>query len=115
VTRCEHADGGWRGARVDQGDRDALYKLAEAHYYEDTGSHRFATAMELLLLLGRAGHAWSQYLLGEAYETGDKVPKDMRRAVQWYGRAAAQGHEFAEAQLELLVESLQGPDGNVVL
>ena len=53
------------------------------------------------------GHAWSQFVLGEIYEEGEHVPRDLKKAALWYRRAAEQGHEFAETQLEQLVEQLQ--------
>ena len=81
---------------------------------QDTPAHRPSVGLELFELLARAGHAWSQYMLAEAYETGEHTPQDFRRAIQWYQSAAQQGHEFAETQLDQLLEQIQqGPDGVV--
>lgn len=44
-----------------------------------------------------AGNADAQFNLGQAYKLGRGVPVDLAMAEQWYGRAARQGHEQAEA------------------
>ena len=47
----------------------------------------------------RAGHAGAQSLLGVMYATGDGVPKDSAKAVEWYQKAAAQGNADAQNNL----------------
>jgi TPR repeat protein len=44
----------------------------------------------------------AQAELGRRYRTGDGVPKDDRKAAEWYGMAAAQGHAGAQYCLGLL-------------
>ena len=48
-----------------------------------------------------AGNADAQFNLGQAYKLGRGVPVDLAMAEQWYGRAARQGHEQAEANYGL--------------
>src|SRR5438552_14984285 len=43
--------------------------------------------------------AAAQFALGEKYATGDGLPKDDAQAVQWWRRAAEQGHVDAELRL----------------
>jgi cell division septation protein DedD len=47
------------------------------------------------------GDADAQFNLGQAYKLGRGVPADMNQAELWYGKAAAQGHEQAEASYAL--------------
>ena len=48
------------------------------------------------------GDAEAQFRLGECYETGDGVDRDLQRAAEWYRLAAAQGHEPAKEALARL-------------
>jgi len=47
------------------------------------------------------GDADAQFNLGQAYKLGRGVPADLDQAEAWYGKAAAQGHEQAEASYGL--------------
>ena len=47
------------------------------------------------------GDADAQFNLGQAYKLGRGVPADLAQAEAWYGKAAAQGHEQAEASYGL--------------
>ena len=47
------------------------------------------------------GDADAQFNLGQAYKLGRGVPADLNQAELWYGKAAAQGHEQAEASYGL--------------
>lgn len=49
-----------------------------------------------------AGNADAQYNLGEMYESGDGVPKDSAKAVEWYQKAAAQGNAGAQSLLGVM-------------
>ncbi len=52
--------------------------------------------------LARAGWAVAQNRLGELYEQGLGVPRDLDRAREWFRRAAEQGHPLARANLTRL-------------
>lgn len=47
------------------------------------------------------GDADAQFNLGQAYKLGRGVKADLNQAETWYGKAAAQGHEQAEASYAL--------------
>jgi hypothetical protein len=47
------------------------------------------------------GNADAQFNLGQAYKLGRGVPADLKQAESWYGKAAWQGHEQAEASYGL--------------
>lgn len=53
--------------------------------------------------------AQAQFLLGEKYEKGIDVQKDIARAVEWYSRAAQQEHP--EALYKMVVFHIEGPSG----
>lgn len=48
------------------------------------------------------GDAEAQFQLGECYETGDTVDKDLQQAAKWYRMAAGQGYEPASEALKRL-------------
>ncbi|MCL2103529.1 MAG: hypothetical protein FWH21_00505, partial [Kiritimatiellaeota bacterium] len=48
------------------------------------------------------GHALSQYDLGQCYEKGWGVERNMALAAEWYTKAAAQGNEYAIKRLNEL-------------
>lgn len=48
------------------------------------------------------GDAEAQFQLGECYETGDTVVKDLQQAARWYRMAAGQGYEPASEALKRL-------------
>jgi TPR repeat protein len=50
-----------------------------------------------------AGDADAQFNLAQAYKLGRGVPADLRAAQDWYSKAAAQGHEQAQANLGLIL------------
>ena len=58
-----------------------------------------------------AGDAEMQNILGEMYIKGDGVPKDAAKAVEWYQKAATQGH--AKAQYAL--GKIHSVDGEISL
>ena len=49
--------------------------------------------------LAKKGNAEAEYKVGEMYETGFGVKKDMEEAKSWINKAAAQGHETAGFKL----------------
>lgn len=53
--------------------------------------------------LAEKGDADAQFNLGQAYKMGRGVPADPKIAQSWYEKAAAQGHERAQAYLGVLL------------
>lgn len=56
------------------------------------------------------GHTDAQHNLGRAYETGMGVAKDVQVALQWYERAAKEGHRIARADFERLLALIMGEE-----
>ena len=48
------------------------------------------------------GNAKEQYSLGYMHERGLSFPKDLKKAIEWYQKAAAQGHAGAQNNLQRL-------------
>jgi len=57
----------------------------------------YRTAVERWRGAAEKGSADAQFNLGQAYKLGRGVPVDLHQAEQWYGKAARQGHDEAEA------------------
>ena len=47
-----------------------------------------------------AGDVDAQNNLGEMYETGDGVPRDFAKAIEWYRKSAEQGNADAKEWLK---------------
>ena len=59
-----------------------------------------------LKIAAEQGSADAQYLLGQAYQTGQGVTPSFETALGWYRRAAEQGHARAGAELGFVMFSL---------
>ncbi|NIR59687.1 MAG: sel1 repeat family protein, partial [Gammaproteobacteria bacterium] len=59
----------------------------------------FETAYRELRSLAEQGGAGAQYYLGAMYAAGQGVPQDATQAVEWYRKAAEQGHADALSRL----------------
>ncbi|MBK9575043.1 MAG: sel1 repeat family protein [Rhodoferax sp.] len=70
----------------------------------------YATAMREFKSLALQNNAKAQYNLGNMYEHGQGVERDMKEAVKWYRLAAGQGLAHAQYSLGLLFET-QGLPG----
>lgn len=66
----------------------------------------YETALSLFQPLAEAGHADSQFGLGQMYGNGFGVAMDDALAIKWYSLAAEQGH--AKAQFNLAVMHQNG-------
>jgi hypothetical protein len=75
----------------------------------------YETALKLWMPLAEAGHAESQFSLGDMYENGWGVPKDPSEAAKWYRRAAAQGEPHAQFSLGFMYRKGTGVPEDLVL
>ena len=75
-------------------------------WWHITGEHGFkidhAEAMKWNLKAYKQGHSEGANNIGELYENGLGVPKDMEQAKSWYKRASVLGNAEATARLEKL-------------
>ena len=63
----------------------------------------FSAAVREWRPLADKGDADAQFNMGQAYKLGRGAPADMKIAQSWYEKAAAQGHEAAQANLGLIL------------
>jgi cell division septation protein DedD len=63
----------------------------------------YAGAVKEWRPLADKGDADAQFNMGQAYKLGRGAPADMKLAQSWYEKAAAQGHEQAQANLGLIL------------
>ena len=62
-------------------------------------SESYAKLFDIQLDQAKKGDAGAQYSVGEMYEQGLGTPKDLIKAYEWYGRAAAKGDIRAKYKL----------------
>lgn len=67
------------------------------------------------LLMGKPSDVEAQYRLGLKYAKGDGVKKDETEAVEWFSKAAEQGHTLAQNSLGVCYETGNGVDKNEVI
>jgi HJR/Mrr/RecB family endonuclease len=99
---------------AEKGDAKAQYNLGVLYYYGNgvAQDHKVAEqwfckaaaqghtlAQDRLRKAAEQGSAPAQYSLGEMYYYGRGVAEDEVPAVQWYRKAAGQGHSLAQARL----------------
>jgi cell division septation protein DedD len=63
----------------------------------------FAAAVREWRALADRGDADAQFNMGQAYKLGRGVPADIKIAQSWYQKAAAKGHDQAQANLGLIL------------
>lgn len=76
------------------------------HWKQQTADHSTNQDLSKLLSQAQAGDVQAQLKLGQAYQSGNGVPKDDQQAAEWYSKAAEQGN--AEAEFNLAVMYLTG-------
>jgi TPR repeat protein len=67
------------------------------------------------LVLAGEGDTDSQYDLGNMYMEGIGVDMDKAKAIDWYGKAAAQGYEKAQYKLGLIYYEESSPEKDISL
>ena len=83
--------------------------LADGHgeLNTDASSSSSSRAIDFYTFSAQAGYEHAQHALGCAYYLGEGTAVDERRAVEWFERAAAQGHPNAQFMLgECLLEGV---------
>ena len=63
---------------------------------------RYSTALEYWLPLAQAGDSRAQRRVGGMYEHGLGAPQDIKKAVEWYCKAADQGDAEGQAFLGIM-------------
>ncbi|MBP5294436.1 MAG: SEL1-like repeat protein, partial [Lachnospiraceae bacterium] len=101
-----HAEAQYRLGRIyENGDGVSMDLSQATEWYRKAADRGHAEAEQALKtaemkMKAQNGDATAQYELGMAFENGDGVKQDDSKALEWLGRAAAQGHTEATAVLE---------------
>jgi TPR repeat protein len=90
-------------ASVGEADPVLMYEVGMNYLHGRNGHDRDARrAAEYFQTLAEQQWSVAQNRLGEMYEQGLGVPRDLDLAVSWYERAAEQGHPIAQAHVKKL-------------
>ena len=100
--------------RAEKGDVEAMDALATQHLSACTGKNDPAKGMELLTQAALKGNAHSQLTLGEAYQNGKGVERNLTAAVAWFEKSAAKGNPSAQNDLGVARLNGEGADRDPV-
>ncbi len=99
----------WLTTASDLGNQNAQVMLAQL-YWREWGEPE--KAFSLYEKVAEQGVNEAENALGLMYESGEGIPHDDDKAVEWYSRAVAHGSKPAKANLDALMESRSG-DRNI--
>ena len=100
----DHVARSWLMKAREQGDANASYQLAWFSNEEGHSSITSIESMNFLIEAGERGCVDAQRDLGAYYATGEWAgEKDEAKAVEWYTRAALQGHAMAQFDLGFML------------
>ncbi len=88
----------WYRKGAELGNPDCMTFLAELILL-DAVKGNYKEALEWLNKAVDYDYSYKQYLLGMAYEAGKGTAVDIKEAIKWYKKAAAQGDENAQLRL----------------
>jgi uncharacterized protein len=77
--------------RARRGEIPAQREVADA-LMSGESTRAYRRALPWLRIAAKCGDRWAEYHLGLIYDHGLTGRRDLRRAVQWYGRSAAKGY-----------------------
>jgi hypothetical protein len=91
-------------------ERGLPHAQVSVGWYSMTGEHGFlinySDAMQWNLKADKQGHSEGAINIGELYENGNGVPKDLEQARVWYTRAGVLGNNKSTERLERLKNKL---------
>ncbi|AQZ94925.1 tetratricopeptide repeat protein [Halopseudomonas phragmitis] len=70
-------------------------------------------AIEQCTALAKAGDAQAQFEMGELYNSGERLERDVEMALEWYEEASIQGHPTAQYRLGLMHYQGEGVPRNL--
>lgn len=79
-----------------------LFNQGEKYYYGRKVIKNYAKAFKYFLSAAEGGHAGAQYMIGTIYRNGEGVPKDLRKAREWFVKADVQGYNNASIAIEFI-------------
>ena len=97
--KIDDADLERKARKLDVQKAEAELQLMQLDMMQAPSNARHSNKFELTLAKAEAGDKDSQYEIGSMYETGWCTDKDKAKAIEWYKKAAAQGHVMAKTIL----------------
>jgi TPR repeat protein len=82
--------------------------LNEEPHQENIHMKDNTSSLKDIRLAAENGLAYSQYVLGGIYYSGEGVPQDYAEAVKWFRKAALQGEVYAQYNLGWMYETGTG-------
>jgi TPR repeat protein len=95
-----------------EGSPEDLYKLGEAAFYGESNVS-IRDALEYYTRAADAGHVQAMVRIGQIYEQGYDVDRDMVRALSWYRKAAGLGNTQAMVKLARLYGKGEGVESSL--
>lgn len=93
----------WYKLAADKGSSGAMRNIGMMYYYAQGIECDYAKAYEwFMAAINCASNKHAMYLMGEMFEKGLYVTKDMNIAISWYKKAQRQGSEEAFKRLQML-------------
>ena len=106
---CQNGDWGpddfkkaskWNYIAPERESAEALFNIGTMHRFGyGTKAMDKTVAAQYFHKAAEKGHVESMYWIGYMYHTGEGLPKNCNRAVEWFQRAAAQGDATARKWL----------------
>jgi len=87
----------WLHKAAEQGHAEAAFDLGG--YYDDEMDNP-VEAVKWFRAAAEQGHTDAAYILAGCLETGTGIPKDKKKAMEWYRRAAKKGSKWAQDRLK---------------
>ena len=95
---------------------EAIYPIVKINHSSDANKSEISVsdAMEIEKEQAPSGDETpqKQYEIGRQYDRGDGVPQDYGKAVEWYTKAAKQGHKDAQYNLAAIYHNGNGVQKN---
>ena len=93
----------WLKKAAKQGDVPSIYLIGECYYFGNGVEKNYTKALQYYMEAAELGSSEAQYALGYCYQHGQGVPfVDLKKAKEWYFKAAEQGHPDAVKALEAM-------------
>lgn len=94
----------WFKLAAEKGDDIAPYSLAKMLYSGIGCDKNEKEADSWMLISAERGYAEAQFIIGTYYEVGDYIVNvpDKNKAIEWYTKAANQGHSEAAIRLQIV-------------
>ncbi|KAG0223873.1 hypothetical protein BGW42_005497 [Actinomortierella wolfii] len=88
-------------------DKDELYALGEKHLTNTGQVQDDFKAFAYFFRAAEKGHAVAQFRIGQMYQSGRSISKDIDRAKHWFEKAMEHGYVQAKESLDVIIAQQQ--------